>query len=121
MQIEIEKGLFLSVLGRVQSICGRGSGLETTRSVLIRAFGPDSPEGESVEIVATDMKIAFRGRYPVAVHKSGEALIHAKKLFEIVKSFPSDMVPVKKLENRLFRFSIRMSEVDDEEQKQKKE
>lgn len=94
MKFVINKNDIRSILGKVQGITTRRTNLAITETVLIEA-GEDL-----VKVTATDLETGFEGRYPAAVESPGIIAINAKKLFEIVRDFPSESIEITEVENR---------------------
>jgi DNA polymerase-3 subunit beta len=78
----------------VQGITGKKSSFPATSNVLVYA-----KEGHIV-VLATDLEIAFQGHYEAEVLHEGGSVIPSRKLYEIVRDFPSDVVTFKESENR---------------------
>ena len=96
MKFKIKKTEILSVLTKVQGIAGRKSNLAITENVLIKST--DS----GISISATDFETGFEGFYPATVESDGIITINSKKLFEIVRDFPSDEILINEIKNRWF-------------------
>ena len=94
MKFKIKKNDIIDVLSRVQGITGRKSNLAITENVLIQT------KGDKIFITATDLETGFEGIYPSKVESDGIVTINSKKLYEIVKSFPSDDIGFEEVENR---------------------
>ena len=94
MKFTIDKSVFGGVLAKVQGITGRKTNLAISETVLIKAAE------SGITITATDLETGFEGTYPAEVDTEGTIAINAKKLFEIVKDFPGDEIPVNEIENR---------------------
>ncbi len=94
MQFTTKKADIQEVLGKVQGLAGRKTNLAITTNVLIRA------QGDEITIVATDLETGFEGTYPAQVAAEGAVAINAKKIFEIVKEFPTDEVSFNEVENQ---------------------
>jgi DNA polymerase-3 subunit beta len=93
MRVTIRKADILAVLSRIQGITGRKTNLAITTNVLLRAT--DS----GISLSATDLETGFEGNYPTAVEATGTVAINSRKLFEIVKDFPSDEIVLQEKEN----------------------
>ncbi|MEW5733491.1 MAG: DNA polymerase III subunit beta [Thermodesulfobacteriota bacterium] len=93
MQFSIQKAAFLEALTKVQGIAGRKTSFPITQNLLLSA------EEESLALSATDLEVGFSGRYPAVVAQAGKTTVPARKLYEIVKEFPSDAVDVSEMEN----------------------
>jgi DNA polymerase III subunit beta len=94
MQFTIKKEDILHVLQRIQGLTGRTTNLAITRNVLIKAAN------DSITLTATDLDTGFEGTYPAVVAQEGVIAIHSRKLYEIVRDFPSDEIHMSELENR---------------------
>ncbi|MBW1988256.1 MAG: DNA polymerase III subunit beta [Deltaproteobacteria bacterium] len=99
MEFTIDKRVFLESLGKVQGLCGRRTSFPITGNVMLIA-GKDE-----ITIVATDLEVGFSGTYPAAVAEPGKAAIPGKKLFEIIREFPTESVTCKEKENGWFEIS----------------
>jgi DNA polymerase-3 subunit beta len=94
MKFVINKTDIRNILGKVQGITGRRTNLAITETVLIQA------KSDTVKIAATDLETGFEGEYPATVESEGVIAINAKKLYEIVRDFPSEAIDVNEVENR---------------------
>jgi DNA polymerase-3 subunit beta len=99
MKITINKAVILSVLSNIQGITGRKTNLAITTNVLITAA--DS----GVTICATDLETGFEGVYSAAIESKGTVAINARKLFEIVREFPSEEIRIHEVENHWIQIS----------------
>lgn len=97
MEFSVKKNDIIDVLGKVQGITNRRSNLAITETVLIRSTDT------GISIAATDLETGFEGYYPAIVEEEGEIAINAKKLYEIVKNFPSDTILIQEQDNRWFK------------------
>lgn len=93
MKLVVKKKSVLDVLAKVQGLTGRKSSLAITENVLIRA------EESGIALIATDLESGFEGFYPAAVESEGTIVLNAKKLFEIIRDFPTDDVLLNEVEN----------------------
>lgn len=99
MKFAIKKTDIQEVLGKVQGLAGRKTNLAITTNVLIRATGSE------ISIIATDLETGFEGTYPATVASEGVIAINAKKIFEIIKEFPSEEVSFNEVENQWIEIS----------------
>lgn len=99
MKFTIKKADIQDVLAKVQGLAGRKTNLAITTNVLIRS------EGSDIGITATDLETGFDGHYPAHVEASGSIAINAKKLFEIIKEFPTDEISLHETENQWIEIS----------------
>ncbi|MDY6950695.1 MAG: DNA polymerase III subunit beta [Thermodesulfobacteriota bacterium] len=94
MEFKIQKEKVLPALTKVQGITGKKSSLPITSNVVIYA------KEDHIIILATDLEIAFQGHYEAEVLEQGGSAVPSRKLYEIIKDFPSDVVVFKESENR---------------------
>lgn len=94
MKLIIDKFQIVNVLAKVQGLTGRRSNLAITENVLIRSVS------DGIHLTATDLETGFTGFYPASVEKEGAVAVSAKKLFEIIREFPSDEILINEVENR---------------------
>ena len=93
MKFTINKTDILDVLSNIQGLTGRKSSLAITETVLIQTT--DS----GIKIAATDLETGFMGSYPAKVDSQGIIAINARKIYEIVKEFPSNEININEIEN----------------------
>lgn len=94
MKFIINKFQIVNVLAKVQGMTGRRSNLAITENILIRSVT------DGIYLTATDLETGFEGFYPATVEKEGAVAVSAKKLFEILREFPSDEILIHEVENR---------------------
>lgn len=97
MEFSVKKRDIIDVLAKVQGITGRKSNLAITENVLIKST--DS----GISVAATDLETGFEGYYPAIVETEGTIAINSKKLFEIVRNFPSEDILISEIENHWFK------------------
>ena len=93
MKATINKNDILPVLAKIQGLAGRKTNLAITTNVLIQTTE------SGISITATDLETGFEGLYPASVDTQGVIAINARKLYEIVRDFPSDDIYVNEVEN----------------------
>ena len=93
MDFTIKKNIFYNVLSKVQGLTGRKTNLAITTNVLIKA------KGSQITVIATDLETGFEGHYSASIKKEGIAAINARKLFEIVREFPDEVIRIHEVEN----------------------
>jgi len=94
MKFKVKKKDIVDVLGKIQGITGRKSNLSITENVLIQSSGSE------IKIKATDLETGFEGFYPANIENNGIIALNSRKIFEIVKNFPSDDISIYEDENR---------------------
>jgi len=90
MKAILEREKFLRVLSRVQAVADRKSSMAILSTVLI-----ESREG-GLTLSATDLEIGYRGMVSAEVEGEGAFCLPARKLYEIVKSFPSETLVLER-------------------------
>jgi DNA polymerase-3 subunit beta len=94
MKFIINKFQIVNVLAKVQGLTGRRSNLAITENILIRSVA------DGIHLTATDLETGFEGFYPASVEKEGAVAVSAKKLYEILREFPSEDILINEVENR---------------------
>ena len=94
MEFKIKKETILDALTKVQGITGKKTNIPITSNVLISA------QESMVSIRATDLEMAFKALNEAEVSKEGSTAVPSRKLYEIVRAFPSDTLAVKETENK---------------------
>src|SRR5512135_1278886 len=89
MKLKIKKEEILKGLQRIQGVVEKKNTMPILSNMLLTA------EGDSIEIIATDLEIGLRGRYAAEVEKPGSVTVSAKKMYEIVRELPADDVQIK--------------------------
>ena len=93
MKFKINKNILQNVLSRIQGLTGRKSNLTITSCVIIESIGSE------IKISATDLETGLEGYYDAEVTVDGKIAVNAKKLYEIVRDFPSDEILLNEIEN----------------------
>ncbi len=93
MQIEAKRENFLGALYWAQSIVERRNTMPILANVLI-----ESSKGD-IRVTATDLEIGIRGRLDGIVSYEGMVSVNARKLYEIVREAPEEIIQMKRLEN----------------------
>ena len=93
MKATINKSDILPVLAKIQGLTGRKTNLAITTNILIQTGDTE------ISISATDLETGFEGFYPADIETQGTIAINARKLYEIVREFPSEDIYVNEIEN----------------------
>jgi DNA polymerase-3 subunit beta len=93
MKATINKNDILPVLSKIQGLAGRKTNLAITTSILIQT------EESGISIAATDLETGFEGFYPARIDARGVIAINGRKLYEIVRDFPSEDIYINEIEN----------------------
>ncbi len=91
MEFTVKKSNFQKELSFVQGVIEKKNTIPVLQNILINSKGDDS-----IEIVATDLDLSIRCSCEAEIKQSGTMLIHARKLFDIVRSLPEADVHLKK-------------------------
>ena len=94
MEFKIKKEIVLDALTKIQGITGKKTTIPITSNVLILA------QESMVSIRATDLEMAFKALCEAEVIKEGSTAVPSRKLYEIVRAFPSDTLAIKETENK---------------------
>lgn len=94
MKCRLIKNEIQEVFSKIQGICSRKTNLSITSTVKLTAAG------DSICVEVTDLETDFSGTYPAQVEKEGSICLNAKKLYEIIRSFPHETVLINEIENR---------------------
>ena len=94
MEFRIKKEAILDALTKVQGITGKKTNILITSSVLI------SVKESNVLFYATDLEMAFKASYEAEILSSGSTAVPSRKLYEIVRAFPSEILDIKEIENK---------------------
>ncbi len=90
---EVEKREFLKGLGLMQGIAGR----KTTLPILSHIFL--EWKEDSLFLTGTDLQTGIQEEVKVKVRKEGKASVSSKKLYEIVRELPDQVIHIQKREN----------------------
>jgi DNA polymerase-3 subunit beta len=96
MKFSIERGEFQRGLGRIQSIVEKRNTMPILANALLEVSG--KKEG-ALEIAATDLEVGIRSSHPCEVAKPGRLTVSARKLHEIVRELPDEMVHLEASSN----------------------
>jgi len=99
MKFVIEKTVLLKGISKIQGITNRKTDFPITASVLIRT------RGMNVSVYATDLETGFEGIYPADIEIEGQVAVLSKKLFEIVKDFPSDFIQFELVDEKMLKIT----------------
>jgi DNA polymerase III subunit beta len=99
MKFIVNKFQIVNVLAKIQGLTGRRSNLAITENILIRAVT------DGLYLTATDLETGFEGFYPASVENEGAVAVSAKKLYEILREFPSEDILIHEVENRWIEIS----------------
>ncbi len=86
MKFKIEKNLFLNCIQKVQLIVERKNAVPILGNVKI------TTDTDKIEINATDMNVALKDIAEAEVLEPGSITVSAKKLYEVLKELPDDIV-----------------------------
>lgn len=100
MEFLVNKASLLREIGLLQGVIERKGTIPVLANVLLEAVG-----SQAVKLVATDIDISIQTECAADVQKPGGVLLHARKLFEIVKSMPDAQILFSKQENEWVRIT----------------
>jgi DNA polymerase-3 subunit beta len=93
MKFTVKKSDVLNVLSQVQGLTGRKTSLAITTNILIETTG------SGITLRATDLETGYDGVFPAQVDTDGSIAVNARKVFEIVRDFPSEDIHFAEIEN----------------------
>lgn len=93
MEFAIAKDTFLKALQRVQGIIENRKTMPILSNVLIAA------QSDKIEVIATDLEVGMKSCYTATVKTEGRITVSAKKLYEIVKELPEEIIHFSTREN----------------------
>jgi len=94
MEFIINKETILDALTKIQGITGKKTNILITSNVLLSA------KESMISIRATDLEMAFKALYEAEVIREGSTAVPSRKVYEIVRAFPSDIIAIKEVENK---------------------
>ena len=102
MKLQIEKGVLLLGLQRVQGIIDRRSTVPILSNILLEGKVSTSESGHStLDIVATDLEIGMRGSYPAQIHGEGAIVVSGRKIYDIVRELPDGNIDISVEDGKL--------------------
>jgi DNA polymerase-3 subunit beta len=91
-KLELQKGL-----SRIQAIVEKRNSMPILANVLMEAQGLG--EDGALQLAATDLEVGIRGSHTAVVETEGGATVSAKKLYEIVRELPDEVVHLEATPN----------------------
>lgn len=93
MEFMIDKETFSRALQKIQGIVEKRNTMPILSNVLIEAHA------DRIELTATDLEVGMKSSYETAVTREGRITVSAKKLYEIVKELPEEVISFATREN----------------------
>lgn len=94
MKMTLRTAELSRALYRVQGIADKRSTMPILAHVLL-----DARNGENLIVSATDLDVGLSGTYDAEIVSPGSVAIHARHLYDIVKSLPKETVQFERQEN----------------------
>lgn len=91
MEFTVKKSNLQKELSYVQGVIEKKNTIPALQNICIQSEGNDS-----IKIIATDLDVSIRCQCEAEVKKPGTMLIHARKLFDIVRNLPDAEINLKK-------------------------
>src|SRR4030067_3813207 len=102
MKLQIEKGVLLLGLQRVQGIIDRRSTVPILSNILLEGkVSTSEPRHATLDIVATDLEIGMRGSYPAQIHGEGAIVVSGRKVYDIVRELPDGIIDISVEDGKL--------------------
>lgn len=89
LKFQIEKGVLLLGIQRVQGIIDKRGGSPIFSNVLMEGAG------SQISITATDLEIGIKGTYPANIQWEGGIAVSGRKLLEIIRELPEGNVEIE--------------------------
>lgn len=86
MEFKIEKEIFMKSLQKIQGIVEKRTSMPILSNVLLEATE------STLNVTATDLDVGMKSVYKTEVVSTGKITVNAKKLYEIIKELPSDII-----------------------------
>lgn len=93
IELSVNKKELIEPLAQIQSIVDKKSNITIIQNLLL--FTQD----DFLEIVATDLEVGLKAKVKCNIKNHGQITINAKKLYEIIKDFPSEEIIFSELDN----------------------
>ena len=93
MEFRIDKEIFLKSLQKIQGIVEKRTSMPILSNVLLEATD------NSLQVTATDLEVGMKSSYPADVVSPGKITVGAKKLYEIVKELPNQLITFSTKDN----------------------
>jgi DNA polymerase-3 subunit beta len=97
MKLNINKSEFSKALVRVQSIVEKRNSMPILANALLEAS--KTPEGGSLRVSATDLEVGLTGVHTAKVTTAGSVTVGARKLHEIVRELPDEVIALETTAN----------------------
>jgi len=86
MEFRIDKEQFLKSLQKIQGIVEKRTSMPILSNVLLEATET------ALHVTATDLEVGMKSTYPAEIVSTGKITVGAKKLYEIVKELPNQII-----------------------------
>jgi len=90
LKFQIEKGVFLLGMQRVQGVLDKRGASTAFTNVLLEGINP-----QRICITATDLEIGIKGTYPANLERYGGVTVSGRKLLEIVRELPEGNIDIE--------------------------
>jgi DNA polymerase-3 subunit beta len=97
MKLSIPQAEFQHALSRIQAIVEKRSSMPILANVLLDATNEAGEQ--TLRLSATDLEVGIRSTHEATVKTSGSLTVSAKKLFEIVRELPNDVIHLEATSN----------------------
>jgi DNA polymerase-3 subunit beta len=109
MKLSISRAELHKGLARIQSLVEKRNTMPILANVLLEAT-TGRGGGSTLTLMATDLEVGVRGSHPAEVKKAGSITASAKKLFEIVRELPEELVQLEATSNAYLKLRCARSE-----------
>jgi len=92
MKLSISKNQLQRGLARIQAIVEKRNTMPILANVHLAAAGDE--EAGCLELAATDLEVGIRSSHAASVSRAGSVTVSARKLYEIVRELPDELVKI---------------------------
>jgi len=97
MKLVIDKNELQRGLARIQAVVEKRNTMPILANVLLSTHG-EGPDA-TLELAATDLEVGIRSNQPATVEREGTLTVSARKLYDIVRELPEELVHLEGTSN----------------------
>jgi DNA polymerase-3 subunit beta len=94
MKIHVDKTNLTQVLQKIQNVTERKTGMTILSNTLIKA-----EDEQDVEFLVTDLELSLWTKIETQVEVPGSVTVSARKLFDVVREIPQNIIEIESLPN----------------------
>ena len=93
MRLVVERNKFLKLLQKIQTVIDKNPPMSVLSHTLLEA------KDNQLDVLATDLELSFKGSCEAEVENSGQIVVPARALYNIIRSLKEEKVELKEDEN----------------------